>query len=212
MSRPRTARELALATSRSQRKLRLENERANEEAARSAPVRGEVVGRNPQTGLDILRTPDGGQIEAENLGGSAPLGPVPIQRSPGSERASFATPPTPAVDVSALLVENQQLWALVDQLRNDQGSLIIMTPKNRTYPLIPYVHIPLTILSIKPGWPNEAWFESGSGNVSFSHNELDSLAVGDRFSVTFSGLSTDGGDPPEITASVFAVSVKFKVA
>ena len=84
------------------------------------------------------------------------------------------------------------------------GHLTILAPENGTITLIRKNYQPRTIAEVDFG------FDSGSGTVAFSHEVGETIAVGDTFTLTLSNLSTDGGDPPEITALGFSVSFKFQ--
>jgi hypothetical protein len=207
MPKAQTARELALATSRRQRRIRQQAEREQELNSRTQDVQGRIIGRNPQTGAFVLATPDGGTVEAFNLGTGAPDGDVPIQRSPGGQKAYFQTPSTSSPDytnyIEALAGDVNDL----KRLKVFPGYLTIINPRqNRTYTLIRKNKYPLLILA-DPMTNSE--FLQGSGTFVFSHGFRQVIEQGEDFTVTLSNLSTDGGDPPQITANDFVISLAF---
>jgi hypothetical protein len=83
------------------------------------------------------------------------------------------------------------------------GYVTITNPTNTTIPIVGSAVVPLRIVELTTS------FDSGGGDVAFSHEVGDTVEVGDRLTVTFANLSDDGGDPPEITASNFTASFKF---
>lgn len=110
-------------------------------AARTAPIQGEVIGANPEGGVDV-RTPSGGVIQAERLSDGPFDRRAPIQRTPGDQRA-FADAPPAGVDLSAV-------WAAIDALQSrSQGATVSESPPGPADALFPG-HLWLEI-GIPPG-------------------------------------------------------------
>lgn len=204
MSRPRTARQEALSLAATQRRLRQDVERQQEEAARTAPISGTPVGRNRLTGAFQLATRDGGIVEAQSLTTGPLSGELPLQRYPGSERAFVDAPPAAPPDIATLTREIQRLNAEIQRLSRP-------APIHWFVPS-PVPDIPYTIM-LDPATP---WvvtritttFGIGSGTVTFSKQEEEALEPGVPFTLTFSGLSRDSED--EITAANFAFSIRLR--
>lgn len=75
-----------------------------EKEGRTVPISATVAGYDGVTGDFLLNTPDGGTIRARNLSTGAPTGVVPVQRFPGSQRATFNALPSNG-DQGAILAQ-----------------------------------------------------------------------------------------------------------
>jgi hypothetical protein len=191
-----TARQRVLIAAAQAKAANLAKLAEDEKAGRVRPITGGVTGYDPVTGDFIVATPDGGEIRAQNLSTGAPTGSVPVQRFPGSQRASFNAPPSQG-DQGAILAEIEASQRDVfNALNADISAGGVETPTLRHYELIPVndARRRVDALSIRNrnGDDTSATNETGVLKRNGSAVTLGTtiLEVGDRLSIEITNVGT----------------------
>lgn len=150
-----------------------------EKAARTAPITGTLAGYDATVGAFLFTTPDGGTIRASLAGGTIPTAlQTPIQRTPGSQSCTVATPPANTGGNVLSQIEAAQR-SVVDLLSTEALDFRIEVPEATTYTLSAYQHYAVRVDAL----------EGVSGaTVTVSPAMGDTAAVGTAISITVSGL------------------------
>jgi len=150
-----------------------------EKATRTAPITGTLAGYDATVGAFLFTTPDGGTIRASLAGGTIPTAlQTPIQRTPGSQSCTVATPPANTGGNVLSQIEAAQR-SVVDLLSTEALDFSIEVPEATTYTLSPYQHYAVRVDAL----------EGVSGaTVTVSPAIGATAAVGTAISITVSGL------------------------
>jgi hypothetical protein len=150
-----------------------------EKATRTAPITGTLAGYDATVGAFLFTTPDGGTIRASLAGGTIPTAlQTPIQRTPGSQSCTVATPPANTGGNVLSQIEAAQR-SVVDLLSTEALDFRIDVPEATTYTLSAYQHYAVRIEAL----------EGVSGATVATSPAIGATAsVGDAISITVSGL------------------------
>jgi hypothetical protein len=176
-----TARQRVLIAAEQAKAANLAKLAEDEKAGRVRPITGGVTGYDPVTGDFIVGTPDGGEIRAQNLSTGAPTGSVPVQRFPGSQRASFNAPPSQG-DQGAILAEIEAAQRDVfNALADEAFPFRLDGQPDGTYTIDPYQHYRVRIEALEGVTGATVTVSPTVGNVA---------EIGDAISITVSGSAS----------------------
>ena len=150
-----------------------------EKATRTAPITGTLAGYDATVGAFLFTTPDGGTIRASLAGGTIPTAlQTPIQRTPGSQSCTVATPPANTGGNVLSQIESAQR-DVVNLLSTEALDFRVEVPESTTYILSAYQHYAVRIEAL----------EGVAGATVVTVPALGEIAaVGEAISITLSAV------------------------